>query len=190
MPEPLNGKDLLAEEIFAINNNTAYLVYAQKTGSTSDISQGSGVAVSEDTLLTNCHVLEGQNEFYLMKQELVIDAILTFADVSSDRCMLFTPNHKLIPIKGIRPLSTLKIGEPAYTIGSPQGLENTLGQGLISGIRNEMGMSLIQTTAEISPGSSGGGLFDQKGNLIGITRFLLKESQGLNFAISAADFWN
>jgi serine protease Do len=190
MPEPLNGKDLLAEEIFAINNNTVYLVYAQKTGSTSDISQGSGVAVSEDTLLTNCHVLEGQNEFYVMKQELVVDAILTFADVSSDRCMLFTPNHKLIPIKGIRPLSSLKIGEPAYTIGSPQGLENTLGQGLISGIRNEMGMSLIQTTAEISPGSSGGGLFDQKGNLIGITRFLLKESQGLNFAISAADFWN
>jgi serine protease Do len=166
----------MAEEIFPINNNTVYLVYAKKTGSTSDISQGSGVAVSEDTLLTNCHVLEGQNEFYLMKQELVIEAILTFADEPSDRCMLFTPNHKLIPIKGIRPLSSLKIGEPAYTIGSPRGMENTLGQGLISGIRNEGVLSFIQTTAEISLGSSGGGLFDQKGNLIGITTFLVKEN--------------
>ena len=190
MPEPLKGKSLMAEEIFAINNNTVYLVYAKKTGSTSNISQGSGVAVSEDTLLTNCHILEGQNEFYLMKQDLVIDAILTFADVPSDRCILFTPTHKLIPIKGIRPLSSLTIGEPVYTIGSPRSMENTLGQGLISGIRNAMGRSWIQTTAEISPGSSGGGLFDQKGNLIGITTFLLEESQGLNFAISAADFWD
>ena len=68
MPEPLNGKNLLAEENFAINNNTVYLVFAKKTGSTSNISQGSGVAVSEDTILTNCHILEGQNEFYLRKQ--------------------------------------------------------------------------------------------------------------------------
>ena len=191
MPEPLLiGKNLSAEEIFAINSNTVYLVYAKKTGSTSNIAQGSGVAVSEDTLLTNCHILEDQNEFYVMKQELVIDAILTFADVPSDKCMLFTPTHKLAPIKGIRPLSSLRIGEPVYTIGSPRGMENTLGQGVISGIRDEMGLRLIQTTAEISLGSSGGGLFDQKGNLIGITTFLLKESQGLNFALSAADFWN
>ena len=149
-----------------LTTNTVYLVFAKKTGSTSNISQGSGVAVPEDTILTNCHILEGQNEFYLRKQKLVIDAILTFADVLSDRCILFTPNHKLIPIKGIRSLSSLKIGEPAYTISSPRGMENTMGQGLISGIRNEMGLSFIQTTAEISPGSSGDRLFDQKGNLI------------------------
>lgn len=49
-------------------------------------------------------------------------------------------------------------------------------------------MRLIQTTAPISPGSSGGGLFDAKGNLIAITAFFLKGSQNLNFAVAAEDF--
>jgi serine protease Do len=47
----------------------------------------------------------------------------------------------------------------------------------------------VQTTAPISPGSSGGGLFDQSGNLVGITSFTLRDSQGLNFAIAVEDYF-
>jgi S1-C subfamily serine protease len=48
---------------------------------------------------------------------------------------------------------------------------------------------LIQFTAAISPGSSGGGLFDARGNLVAITSYSLKGAQGINFAIPAEDFW-
>jgi serine protease Do len=74
-------------------------------------------------------------------------------------------------------------------IGSPSGLESTLGQGIMSGLRTVAGQHLVQTTAPISPGSSGGGLFDGAGNLIGITSFILKNSQGLNFAVAAEDYF-
>jgi len=88
-----------------------------------------------------------------------------------------------------RPYSHLSVGEPVYTIGSPSGLENTLGEGIVSGLRNKKGMKYIQTSAPISPGSSGGGLFDIYGNLVGITTFLLEDAQNLNFALSADAFW-
>ena len=68
-------------------------------------------------------------------------------------------------------------------------LENTLGEGIVSGLRKRRDVDLVQTTAPISPGSSGGGLFDASGNLIGITTFLLRDGQNLNFAIAADTFW-
>jgi len=68
-------------------------------------------------------------------------------------------------------------------------LEHTLGDGLISGLRSTKLGRYVQTSTPISPGSSGGGLFDEAGNLLGITTFMLKESQALNFAIAAEDFW-
>jgi hypothetical protein len=76
-----------------------------------------------------------------------------------------------------------------YTVGAPSGLDLTLGEGLVSSLRTHNGYRYIQTTAPISAGSSGGGLFDSSGNLIGITTFLIRDAQNLNFAVAASDFW-
>ena len=84
----------------------------------------------------------------------------------------------------------LKVGERVYSVGAPSGLERTLGEGIISGLRATSEGQFIQMTAPISPGSSGGGLFDSSGNLIGITTFLLKEAQAINFAIAAENIWH
>jgi S1-C subfamily serine protease len=62
-------------------------------------------------------------------------------------------------------------------------------EGLISGVREDGGVTLVQTSAPISPGSSGGALVDASGALVGITTFLLVDTQNLNFAISASAFW-
>ena len=94
---------------------------------------------------------------------------------------------------GIRGYDKLEVGEPVYTLGSPVGLELTLSDGIISGRREEEGRRYVQTTAPISPGSSGGGLFDAKGNLVGVTTLVLagreRLNQALNVAIPADDFW-
>jgi S1-C subfamily serine protease len=79
------------------------------------------------------------------------------------------------------------------TLGSPSGLDLTLANGLLSGKREEGALNYVQTTAPISPGSSGGGLFDGRGNLVGITTLVWagreRLNQSLNFAIPAQAFW-
>lgn len=97
------------------------------------------------------------------------------------------------PIAGIRPFSDLKVGETVYAIGNPSpGPETTLTwsftHGVISGLRAD---ETIQIDAVITHGNSGGGLFDECGNLIGITAFGFKttQGQGYNFAIAADKIW-
>jgi len=89
------------------------------------------------------------------------------------------------PVARVAPLSSMKVGQRLYAIGAPQGLELSLSEGLVSGLRKDGDTTLIQTTAAISPGSSGGGLFDERGHLVGITTMFLKDSQALNFAVPA-----
>jgi S1-C subfamily serine protease len=83
----------------------------------------------------------------------------------------------------IVPSSELATGERVYAVGAPEELELTFSEGVISALRDTEGVRMIQTSAPISPGSSGGGLFDGAGNLVGITSFYAKEGQNLNFAL-------
>lgn len=191
-PSP-NSEKLRLTDLYQKVSPSVYAVLAAPTKDSllnGDIKQGSAVAVSKKNLLTNCHVLEDSSFIAIIQQKKYLQAKLIRADPETDRCVLQAAESSLIPIAGVRLWSTLKIGERVYSIGTPSGLEQTLGEGIISGLREYKGVNSIQTTAQISPGSSGGGLFDDKGNLIGITTFLLKESQALNFALTAEAFWN
>jgi S1-C subfamily serine protease len=154
-----------------------------------DLAQGSAVAVAPDRLLTNCHLLTGREVVLIVQGDAVDVARLIAADTASDRCVLAPEARTLRPVEGLRPYADLRVGERVFTIGSPSGLERTWGEGLISGLRRQGGVPYVQTTAPISQGSSGGGLFDVHGNLIGITSFLLQSGQQLNFALAAESFW-
>jgi len=70
-----------------------------------------------------------------------------------------------------------------FAIGAPKGLVLTLSEGIISGFREDKAGRYLQISAPISPGSSGGGLFDEQGRLIGMPTFYLADSQQLNFAV-------
>jgi S1-C subfamily serine protease len=121
-------------------------------------------------------------------EETEIEIELMSADPETDRCILRTDSW-LRPIRAIRPADSLTVGERVYSIGNPSGLSKTFAEGLISGVREDEGVTLVQTSAPISPGSSGGALVDASGALVGITTFLLVDTQNLNFAISASAFW-
>lgn len=71
-------------------------------------------------------------------------------------------------------------------IGNPSGLTATLSEGIVSGLRIQRGVRYVQTSA---PGSSGGGLFDERGDLLGITSVKIEDAENLNFAIAAEDYW-
>ena len=151
-------------------------------------NQGTAVAISEGLALTNCHVIEGKKLLILSHGDDAFQATVWAADTQHDRCILES-KRPLQPIVGGRRSASLEIGETVYTVGNPAGLSSTIAEGIISGIREDNGVTFVQTTAPISPGSSGGALVDSRGNLIGITEFLIRDAQNLNFAIALEEFW-
>ena len=153
---------------------------------------GSAVAVSPTSLLTNCHVLAGADSFSIEQADTRLPAIQERSDPNTDRCVLRVEHPLLKPVPGVVRRSELKVGQAVYSLGAPEGFEATLGPGIISRLPEEE-ERLVQTTAPVSPGSSGGGLFDERGNLVGITTMIYVGASGvaqqLNFAIAADAFW-
>jgi hypothetical protein len=186
-----SGPTLEAPALFKLLSPSVFRVVAVSSGNT---LQGSAVAVSQSELLTNCHVLEGAQKITLQQGKLERKAAIARANPAADRCVLVVSEANLSPIRGVRAYAELQVGEPLFTLGSPNGLELSLANGILSGKRDENGRPFVQTTAPISPGSSGGGLFDARGNLVGITTLVLvgREhlNQSLNFAIPADSFWS
>ena len=94
-------------------------------------------------------------------------------------------------LTNIQSFNRIRKGENAYTIGAPHGVNRSLGRGTIFRGQRENGVRWIDATAPVEPGSSGGGLFDDKGNLIGITtlKVTLWSGQSYSSSIAAEDFW-
>lgn len=149
-------------------------------------SQGSAVVIGPGRLVTNCHVLARMTRFQVVKSNVSFGGRLEFPDPEHDLCQIQVDNFQA-PAVELAPRDALRVGARVYAIGTPQGLEATLSDGLISGLRrDDQGELLfIQTTAPISPGSSGGGLFDAEGRLIGITTLMRREAQNINLAVPA-----
>lgn len=144
---------------------------------------GTAVVVGPGRLITNCHVLKRAKGIQITKENITYGALAGLADFERDLCEIKVANFNA-PALEIGPTQNLKTGQKVYAIGNPKGLDLTMSEGIISSLRqvNESGLPLIQTTAPISHGSSGGGLFDSEGRLVGITFGMFKEGQNLNFA--------
>jgi serine protease Do len=148
------------------------------------MGQGSAVVIGAGKLVTNCHVLAKSKQVMVRRRNVMYEAKLEHADAPRDLCILQVEGFGA-PAVAMRKVAEVKVGEKVFAIGNPRGLEVTLSEGLVSGLRGEWadGSHVVQTTAPISPGSSGGGLFDEEGRLVGITTFQRRDSQNLNFAL-------
>ena len=152
-------------------------------------SYGSGVVIGQGRLVTNCHVLAKAKSIQVRRSSVAYFAKLEHADVERDLCIVSVPDFTA-PAVSVLPISSVQVGQRAYAVGNPMSLDLTLSEGLISGVRSEdPRVPPIQTSAAISPGSSGGGLFDDQGRLIGITTLSIngreRLAQNLNFAAPA-----
>ena len=88
-----------------------------------------------------------------------------------------------LPFLTIGSSQGVAVGDRVATISSPEGLTNSVTDGLVSAVRRDENESLLQITAPISPGSSGGPVFDLGGKVVAITVAQFSEGQNLNFAI-------
>jgi Flp pilus assembly protein TadD len=145
------------------------------------IGQGSGVVLPSGKIGTNCHVVENGTRFQVGGGKQFVTATLWGSDEDKDICLLEARGLTATPAQ-LGQATRLKVGEPVYAVGAPRGLELSLSDGIVSQLRGGP-PPFIQTTAAISPGSSGGGLFDAEGRLVGFTTLYIEGGQSLNFAM-------
>lgn len=150
---------------------------------------GSGFFISKDGLLvTNYHVIREADFAMVLRDDnttLYVEGIAA-EDKDADLALLKV-NVKDVPFLTIGADEPPKVGTKVYAIGNPDGLTNTLSEGLISGLRNVANqLAAIQTSAAISHGSSGGPLLTADGLVVGVTSATVVDGQNLNFAVPAA----
>lgn len=156
------------------------------------LATGSGfVAFDSSTLVTNYHVIDEKGTYEIIAigdddRNYSITKVLC-ADEEADIAILGFKNKTSLEPLALWAEKNLKRGAPVVAIGSPKGQKNTVSKGDISAIFTDTDISVIQFTAPISPGSSGGALLNDDGKVIGITTGTLnEESQNINFAVHSA----
>src|SRR4051812_39258507 len=171
--------------VAAANTNTTvqtpHDVYESAKDSVAYITTGSGtgsgfVVSADGYIVTNAHVVEDNNGTIKAKvgDGKVLDAKLVGEDASTDLALLKVDASNLKPLT-LADSSGVQVGDPAYAIGNPFGLDRTLTVGVVSALQREIsspnGFSIddvIQTDAAINPGNSGGPLFNAAGQVIGV----------------------
>ncbi len=144
--------------------------------------EGSGVVTDKKQVITNCHVISDASKIVVKSGTRQLSAELQYRDLKRDLCSLIV-NDLAAPNVSIRSYGELRIGEPVYAIGNPLGFELTVSAGLISLLGDRLSEPRIITTAALSPGSSGGGLFDIEGRLVGVTTASFRRGQNVNLAV-------
>ena len=157
-------------------------------------STGSGVIIQPNIVATNWHVVEDAHvndiDVFKARDKKANDTVPyrviksqphKYHKQGADFCLLYVDNLHGVPAT-IRDYDSLEIGEAVYALGTPKGHPLTFSSGIVSQKR-----AGICTDAAMSPGSSGGGLFDSAGNLIGLTTesHAKSDAQNLNFAMPA-----
>jgi len=185
------GSPLSAADVERLARQSIYLLWVDRGTDDRWTNIGSAVAVANDTLLTNCHVVRDSRRLALRQGARSAAPTLLAADDGADRCFIRVEGMTLTPVPGVRAISSLQAGETVYSLGNPGGRDRVFGKGTITSFRQREGVTVIQTSAPMAPGSSGGGLFDAWGNLVGVTSFALYRGgvQVGRFAIAAEEFW-
>jgi Flp pilus assembly protein TadD len=171
-------------------SSPAVVLIVTSDASGNALAQGSGFIVSADgKVITNYHVIEGANSAMVKMSSgafFLVDGVL--AESESDDLAVLKVSGSGLPLLRLGEAKSVSTGERVIAIGSPLGLEGTVTDGIVSAMREESEMKtpLIQTSAPISHGSSGGPLLDLSGRVVGILTFKFSSGENLNFAVAVS----
>ncbi|WP_134703069.1 trypsin-like peptidase domain-containing protein [Ammoniphilus sp. YIM 78166] len=188
--QPVEGKPLSFRDIADLGEKSVVMIVNYDQNG-EEFSLGSGISIGNGLVLTNAHVVEGAGSIGIVTQdETEIEALgLVRYDADLDLAILKVSQELKLQAAPLGSYRMVQKGDPIVTIGSPEGLINTLSNGLVSGIRKipftpeGATLDMIQITAPITSGSSGGALFAMNGLVVGMTSFG-NEQGNLNFAIA------
>lgn len=156
--------------------------------------QGSGFVYSingEGVILTNYHIVRGATSINVKfttgngyaASVLGSDQYKDFAVLSTD-----APQNEYLPLD-IVSSSTLRVGDLVVVVGTPYGLAGSMSDGIVSALNRTLATeeysitNIIQTTAPLNPGNSGGPLLNYEGKVVGMNTAIVEDSQGIGFAI-------
>lgn len=182
--------ELSSEEVIArVAPSVAVVLTGAGAGRLSGV--GSGVIVRADgILLTAYHVIKDAREVQVrLKTGEIYDRVeLVAVDERRDVAAIRIPAANL-PALAVAPLEEARLGEPVFVVSNPSGLTWSASAGVLSATRpveevlaKQSGYRVLQFTAPVSPGSSGGAIVDSKGRALGIVVFS-KQGQALNFGV-------
>ncbi|MDF2614024.1 MAG: hhoB [Clostridia bacterium] len=173
-------KELSIQEVGKLENTIAFIYNNGLDGSE---SFGSGFAISKDGIVvTNYHVIANAKKLTISFNESkdYTDISILGFDALKDIAVLKINTNDTFPFCKLGDSSKAVLGDSIVVIGNPMGLRNTLSTGIISSLKQQ---DYIQITAPISPGSSGGALFNMFGEVIGIASAGILEGENLGFCI-------
>jgi serine protease Do len=142
---------------------------------------GSAVALAPDKVMTNCHVTRDALEVHILRGGLRWPARSQASDLSRDLCLLDVPGLDAQPV-ALGSAATLAIGQQVTALGYTGGLGIQNSTGEVVQLHRHDGGQVIQSTNWFSSGASGGGLFDDEGQLVGILTFRLRGGESHYFA--------
>lgn len=192
-----HGEELTAQEVYAKVNPATVLVVAEQGESA---SVGTGVIMSADGyVITNAHVISGGAACWVMLANgMDYDAKLVGYDADEDIAVLKLVEAQDLPVAEFGDSELAVVGDPVYAIGNPLGIElrGTLTEGIISAINRNVELdgrtlTVLQTTAALNNGNSGGPLINRYGQVIGINTLKMSGTgapdeatvEGLGFAL-------
>jgi len=143
---------------------------------------GSGVALPNGSIVTNCHVTQHAKRVEPFWGNSNVRAEAQRADVEHDLCLVTMPG---LPVRAaaVADSRSLKVGDKVYAVGFNGGRRLTYEEGEVSELYALDGGMVIRTTAAFSQGASGGGLFDSQGRLVGILTFFRVSGEVAYFAV-------
>jgi len=196
-----DGEELSIKSIAALTSDSVVEITTETVVRGSRLGQfvyegaGSGVIISEDGyIVTNNHVIDGASKIMIkLKNEEVYEAKLIGRSTETDIAVIKIEGSNFLPVV-LGDSDKLEVGDTAVVVGNPLGSGATVTNGIISAKDREIDlgdivMNLLQTNAAVNPGNSGGGLFNGKGELVGIViaKSAGEDIEGIGFAIPIND---
>ena len=196
-----HGEELTIQEIYAKCNPSTVLVVAEFGARA---AAGTGIIMSADGyIITNAHVIAGADNCWIaLDTGKTYDARLVGYDSDEDIAVLRAVDAQDLPVAEFGDSEMVMVGDDVYAIGNPLGIElrGTLTDGIISAINRDVDMdgitlTVLQTTAEMNNGNSGGPLINRYGQVIGINTLKMSDLdkvhntivEGLGFALPISD---
>jgi hypothetical protein len=169
-------------EVYARVADSVLLVIVENSKGEA-VARGSAFVVAGGRLVTNAHVIK-DGRLFVRSGAFKIACTVERIDEALDLALL-KPSAEI----SARPLALASrlppSGSKVFALGNPQGLERTITEGLLTGTRTVRAMQMLQLSAAISPGSSGGPIVLATGEVIGVATLSMSEGQALNFAVPA-----
>jgi hypothetical protein len=153
-----------------------------------DAGRGSGFFVRSDLIVTNAHVVRGSTTVKVKFADGKAGSALVIAVADNVDLAILRPaaGSQGTTVLELSSIARIRPGQEVIAIGSALGvLQNTVTRGIVSALRNDGGVMLLQTDAAINPGNSGGPLLDRAGHVVGVNTMKVGTAASIGFAVAA-----